>query len=169
MTSDPPGNIRIVRDETGQESWESITTELTPYGEVLRETVVNRDGSTIRSELAPPDSAEEWTERNIVTLADGSVAIFENLGSAQTIYDMDGRRVAKTIWTEHGPEPVAISSGLTEPLSDSVKYAALTLYNWLASRDRADDKVTVFAFSMDSFQHETNEGSPVSGAKPAEK
>ena len=118
MVSDLPENTRIVRDETGQEAWDSVTTEYTPYGETLRETVVNRDGSIIRSELATPDSAV---------------------------------------------------SGGAKPLSKSTMQAAVTLYNWLARRDRADDKVTVFAFSMDSFQPETNGDPLASGAKPAEK
>ena len=33
-----------------------------------------------------------------------SVTILENLGSDQTIYDSDGWRVAKTNWTERGPD-----------------------------------------------------------------
>jgi hypothetical protein len=162
MTSDPPCNTRIVRDETGQKSWKSVTTELTPYGETLRETVVNRDGSTIRSELATPDRAVEWTRYHVVSLADGTVTIFKNYGSEQTIHDADGRCLAKTMWTAHGPEPVPFRgeevSGGAKPLSKSTMQAAVMLYNWLASRDRADDddKVTVFAFSMGSFQPESN-------------
>ena len=173
MVSDLPENTRIVRDETGQEAWDSVTTEYTPYGETLRETVVNRDGSIIRSELATPDSAVDWTRYHVVSLADGTVTIFKNYGAEQTIHDADGRCLAKTMWTAHGPEAVPFGddevSGGAKPLSKSTMQAAVTLYNWLARRDRADDKVTVFAFSMDSFQPETNGDPLASGAKPAEK
>lgn len=80
-----------------------------------------------------------------------SVTILENLGSDQTIYDSDGWRVAKTNWTERGPDRVAISSDLAESISDNVKNTALKFYNWFASRDRDDGKVAVFAWAWRPF------------------
>jgi hypothetical protein len=146
------GNRQTIHDAIGQETWETIVDDFAPDGSLIRETIVNRDGSAIRSEFAAGDA--NWDERHTVLLADGSHTTFQNSGDTQTILDGSGQRLSETVWTSNGPEPQAIvQPAFYDPrrlATQKAIEAGATLYTWLSSRNGPDRKA-VFAFHADAF------------------
>ncbi len=159
---DPNGNHEIIRDESGQESWKEIANEYRPDGTLARQTILNRDGSVIRSEFSERPDVDGWNERHSVQLADGSVITFQNSGHTQTIFDGEGNRLSETVWTSEGSEPQAVvqPAYLSPPVvvqganaASRGIAAALTLFTWLSTRDSVE-RTTVFDFRAREYTFE---------------
>lgn len=155
------GRSHVVYDRTGREPWTSVTSEFAEDGTVLGQTVVGRDGSTIRSEFRSPND-----ELHAVLLADGNVTTFERSGRILTIVDDAGQRVAETIWTDTGPEAQATvrpayfqTLPQVSPAVQRAIEAAAALYTWWSSRN-TKDQTAVFAFRADDFRPGADERGP---------
>lgn len=149
-----PPDRDIIRDPTGQLSWEKYVNNYRPDGSLAKQMVTNRDGSTIRSEFAGPRDNADWDERHTVAAADGAVTTFQNAGLEQTIFDSEGQPVSQAVWTGNGPEQQAIVQpayleAVPHPAAKALG-AALTLYTWMSSRNSAE-QTAVFAFRADAF------------------
>jgi hypothetical protein len=172
-----PGR-KFVRDATGEEPWNFFFNTFRPDGSLAEQVVVNRDRSRIVSEFSGPGGAEDWDERHIVILPDGSKFTFENSGDTQTIYDADGQPISRSEWTSDGPEfqPTAelaryrVPRGTPPPVVDprgapprdaqsgsqlreafnALVAAGTALFTWLSSRN-GPDGTAVFAFRADDY------------------
>jgi hypothetical protein len=152
------GSLRkVVQDTTAKQPWKAVVNDFRPDGTLSRQTVVNRDGSAIRSDFAASDAVTGWDERHTVFMPDGSRTVFENSGLAQTILDGDGNVVSNSVWTVDGPEPAAtVLPAFFE--TPTVPYPALralgaaaALYTWMSSRNSAD-QTAVLAFRADAYR-----------------
>lgn len=151
---------QVIRDHTGRQSWEAVINEFASGGSLSRQTVVNRDGSAIRSDFATQGTTD-WDERHTVLLADGSVTTFQNSGDTQTIIDGSGQTITKTDWTDDGPEPQAtVQQVFLGPVAQGGRIAiqkgieaGLALYAWLSSRNGAQGQA-VFAFRSGEYRRE---------------
>ncbi|WP_342363204.1 hypothetical protein [Terrarubrum flagellatum] len=94
-----------VRVATSQE-WKVLSEKKQPDGSLAEQTVMGPDGTIIRAEY-PVRGPTRFDDRYTVRTPDGTVRIFENVGSVQTIYDGEGRKLSEVEWTRNGPEPVA--------------------------------------------------------------
>ncbi len=99
---------QTIHDTTGEQSWKTVHNEYEPDGKLARQTIHNRDGSTIVSEFSAQPHVDGWDSRHTVTLLDGTVRTFENLGLRQIVKDENGTRLAESVWTPNGPEPQPI-------------------------------------------------------------
>ncbi len=89
----------IRRDDTGTEPWHAVITRRREDGSLAQETVLNRDGSAIRSDFPEfPDEAS-FDERHTVTGADGTIVTFQDAGSTQTIFGPDGQFLSECLDT----------------------------------------------------------------------
>jgi len=149
----------IHRDETGEEAWHAVVTTRRSDGSIAKETILNRDGSAIRSEFpASPDEAG-FDERHTVMAPDGTTVTFQNAGETQTIFGPDGQLLSANGWTPSGPEPVAtVQPAFFPGAAVAVEEAAaatielgLTLYTWYLSR-RQRDQQPVVAFKARDYQ-----------------
>lgn len=142
----------VVADVGGTESWASYQESTRADGSLAERAVVNRDGSTIHSEYAPPGAASGWDERHTVTLPDSSKTTFETKDRTQTIRagGPDGEIVSKATWTERGPEPEATVQLARGPLrrgaEEAVNAAGAVLFGWLSARDDIDGQRTVMGY-----------------------
>jgi hypothetical protein len=146
---------RVVRDKSGEKPWRAYVESRRVDGSLFSTTVYNRDGSIIVSER--PNAS---TERNTVTLRDGTRFIFENSGDTQRIYDSAGNLISAAVWTPDGPVAQPI---VQQALLDSRKPkgsfstpaevaldAAIELYNWWQSTQEPDEN-TIFSFRADAL------------------
>ncbi|KUL93542.1 hypothetical protein DK26_22085 [Bosea sp. WAO] len=148
----------VVADTSGEESW-AFYQEATRADDTLAErAIVNRDGSTIRSEFAEPGS--DWDERHTVTLPEGGKTTFETSGRTQTIRDGGpyGDVVSRSTWAERGPEQEArVQQARTPsrpgrpPLAETTITSALTLFNWLSARNKLDGLQAVASFNAGDY------------------
>ncbi|MCA0418920.1 MAG: hypothetical protein LCH80_09370 [Proteobacteria bacterium] len=97
--------------------WSSLGEGWSEDGSIFEQTVTDGEGTTIRSEHAASPTAG-FDERQIVTFPDGNAVSFETTGNTQSIYDggPDGDLVARTTWTQSGPEPDATIQPAFAPL-----------------------------------------------------
>jgi hypothetical protein len=109
------------------------------------ETVVNRDGIAIRSEVSKTPLTTGWTERHTVIGPDGSVRTFQNLGLRQQVFDAGARIIAESTWTAGGAVTVpAAQPAFAGPvLLEKTVELGLTLYTWLSARDSHDEKAVI--------------------------
>lgn len=119
---------------------------------VREETVVNRDGSAIRSEVSKAPLTTGWTERHTVIGPDGSVRTFQNFGLRQQVFDAGARIIAEGAWTGGGvlAEPSVKPAFAGPALLEKTVELGLTLYTWLSTRNSRDEKA-VIAFSAREY------------------
>lgn len=145
----------VVRDDSGQESWETVVSTHRPDGSITGQTVVNRDGSAIRSEFSASPAATGWTERHTVLGADGDMITVENAGPTQRILDANGRLLSASTWTARGPEPEPVVQPAFLPLAVEAATATvelgMTLYTWLSTRNGPGQQA-VIAFSAREYR-----------------
>ncbi len=153
-----PGEV--VADVGGTETWAFYQDSTRPDGSLAERAVVNRDGSTIHSEFAEPGEASDWDERHTVTLPEGSKTTCETVDRTQIIRagGPDGEIVARSTWTEKGPEPeatVQLARGPSRrdaaPLAETTVTSALTLFNWLSARNKLDGLRAVAGFKAGDY------------------
>jgi hypothetical protein len=136
-------------------TWDRVVGGYDDTGDLIEQTVFNRDGSTIRSEFA---GADAWDERHTVTTATGSRLSFETAGDTQTIADSEtGDVVGRSTWTSAGPEPDASLQLARAPGSDPAVVirktieAAAALYVWLSAGNDSGSTAT-FALNANEFK-----------------
>lgn len=93
-------------NRVSQNSWKSAIISRWPDGSPKTQTAVDELGTIIHAELSQPGGGGGWDERYTVSTKEGPVT-FENAGGVQTVRDHKGNVVAKTEWTESGPEAAA--------------------------------------------------------------
>ncbi|GLS31922.1 hypothetical protein SAMN04488498_102531 [Mesorhizobium albiziae] len=152
----PEAAVRVVRDPSGEKPWRTYAERRRSDGSLASTTVYNRNGSVIVSERTNAD-----TERNVVTLGDGSRFTFENNDDTQRIYDAAGKLVSETLWASEGPiaQPIVQQAlfdsrkpkkGPFSSPAEVVRDAAIELYNWwLNSRDPGEE--VIFSFRADKL------------------
>jgi hypothetical protein len=150
----------VVADTSGEENWAFYQEATRPDDTLAERAIVNRDGSTIRSEFTNPGRSSDWDERHTVTLPDGGKTTFETAGRTQTIRDggPDGEIVSRSTWTERGPEQEArVQQARTPsrpgrpPLAETTVTSALTLFNWLSARSKLDGLQAVASFNAGDY------------------
>lgn len=116
------------------------------------ETVVNNDGTAIRSEVSKAPLTSGWTERHTVIGRDGSVRTFQNLGFRQQVFDSSVRIIAEGTWMGRGavPEAAAEPAFAGPVLLEKTVELGLALYTWLSTRNSRDEKAIV-AFSAREY------------------
>jgi len=153
----------VIHDQTGERAWKTVVNEYGTDGSIVRQTVLNRDGSAIRSDFTTTPGGG-WDERHSVLLPDGSVTAFQNSGTTQTVFGENGERLSETVWTSDGPEAEAtVQPAFLGPFgpaaAEKAVGAALTLYGWWASRNGPNNQA-VFAFRADAFNPGTAADQP---------
>lgn len=98
----------VMRDPTGEAPWKSYVDTLRPDGSIAKRWMINRDGSTLLTEINTPGNSDGWDRRDTVTLANGKAVIFETSGGTQTIKDGQGHVIAQSVWTTDGPRAQAV-------------------------------------------------------------
>jgi hypothetical protein len=171
---------KFVRDTTGEESWNFFFNTFRPDGSLAEQVVFNRDRSRIVSEFSGPGGAEDWDERHIVILPDGSKFTFENSGDTQTVYDGDGQPISAAVWTSSGPEALPSAQPAFYPLAAAPVVglgmglgsgeltvgsiiAGLALYTWFSSRN-GPDGTAVFAFKAAQYRKTEDEQGKIEAA-----
>jgi hypothetical protein len=149
----------VVRDRSGEESWERVIREFREDGSLRRETVFNRDGSTIRSEFSAASFVDGWDTRHTVLLNDGSITTFQNDGLVQTVFDGNANQLSQTVWTPEGAEPTAtvqpvfwqepVRRGAQIAIQKSIE-AGAALFTWLSSQN-TPDKTAALEFRAREF------------------
>jgi len=128
------------------------------------DTIVNPDGSTVRSQTNDGTSSAPWDERHTVRMPSGEEFTFENFGPTQTIYDSDGRPIEQNVLTEDGPEPQAVvrearlrpkSGGQQDSVVgrgiDKVVAAAIALFTTLSTRN-SPDRTAILAYRASDYR-----------------
>jgi hypothetical protein len=178
-TNGPESSHRKVElDDTGEETWESVTSTHRPDGTLAEQEVINRDGSRILSQFSRDPRIAGWDERHTVVLPDGQQVTFENSGDTQTIYDANGRPISAAVWTDSGPEaqptvqPAYYQSapavgagiaGLPGAAAGLLAAAGLTLLTWLSTRNTRDG-TAVLSFPADVFRQKINDKGEIEAA-----
>ncbi|RAI45791.1 hypothetical protein [Rhodoplanes roseus] len=154
--SSGPGRsaLQVVRDDTGQQPWESHVDLYREDGSLAAQAVFNRDGSAIRSEFASPRDGSLWDERHTVIAADGTATTFQTSGATQSILDGTGQVESRTAWTSDGPEAQAFVQPayyvpVPHPAAAAVE-AALVLYTWMSTRNSTSE-TAVIGFRAGAF------------------
>ncbi|MFL9828963.1 hypothetical protein, partial [Rhodoplanes sp. SY1] len=108
-SSSPDPTVPVaVRDDTGQQPWESHVDLYRDDGTLAEQAVFNRDGTAIRSEFAASRGGDSWDERHTVIAADGTITTFQSAGATQRIVDGIGQLESQAVWTSNGPEAQAV-------------------------------------------------------------
>lgn len=153
-------------DPTGEASWSSFSEDWNEDGSVFERDIVNRDGSTIRSEYAASREAG-FDERQTVRLESGEKVSFETTDRVQTIRygGTDGEIVSRSVWTPSGPEPDAtVQPVFLRPLQQGVGTAGAILFGWESQRNGMDGRQAVMGFNAWQFTPGTGAaGSPQLG------
>jgi len=150
VPTDAAGEAESQATEVGAAGWTVISQRSDQR--VREETVVNRDGSAIRSEVSKAPLTTGWTERHTVIGPDGSVRTFQNLDLRQQVFDAGARIISESTWTDRG----AVAEPSVEPafagpvLLEKTVELGLTLYTWLSTRNSRDEKA-VIAFSAREY------------------
>ncbi len=165
-TTTLPGDRRVVRDRSGTEPWEAYVEMLRPDGGVLERTVINRDGSAIRSQYSEAPELTGWDESHTFVGAAGEIATFQSLGTTQTITDATGEIVQVASWRNGGPEieylrPDLGFDGLSVDEDTGLIGGAgllglaLGLYSWFASTATKGQK-PAFAYAAKEYGRPTD-------------
>jgi hypothetical protein len=147
---------RVIHDRTAKQPWKAVVNDFRRDGSLSRQTVVNRDGSAIRSDFSASNAVTGWDERHTVFKPDGSVTAFANSGLTQIVVDGHGNIVSNSVWSASGPEPEARTLPAffeTPPIPHPALRAlgaAAALYTWMSSRNSAD-QTAVLAFRADAY------------------
>jgi hypothetical protein len=156
-STSPSSSREVLHDTTAKQPWKAVANDFRPDGSLSRQTIINRDGSAIRSDFAATDTRAGWDERHTVFMPDGIITVFENSGPKQTIFDGNGRIVSKSAWTARGPEPAptALPAFFQAPPVPHPAFrvfgAAVALYTWMSSRNSAD-QTAVIGFRADLYR-----------------
>ncbi|MDC7784082.1 hypothetical protein PQJ75_05495 [Rhodoplanes sp. TEM] len=155
--------LQVVRDDTGQQPWESHVDLYREDGSLAAQAVFNRDGSAIRSEFASTRDGSPWDERHTVIAADGTETTFQTSGATQSILDGTGQVESRTAWTSDGPEAQAFVQPayyvpVPHPAAAAVE-AALVLYTWMSTRNSASE-TAVLGFRADAYTPGQTDDSP---------
>lgn len=143
----------LIQDTIGEESWKWHLDEFRPDGSLERQTVSNRDGSTIQLLFSQQAAAVGWDERHSVLLGDTSIVTFENAGPVQTVYGAGRYRLAQTVWTPDGSEPQPIAQQVfLPPLPFVVGGATAMLESGLAAQRGLTAGLTLFHMALDPHQ-----------------
>lgn len=158
-----PSGLRVVRDDTRQQSWESHVDLYREDGSLAEQAVFNRDGSAIRSEFAASHDGGSWDERHTVIAADGTVTTFQTSGATQNTLDGIGQVEGQVVWTSNGPEAQAVVQPayyipVPHPVAAAVE-AGLVLYTWMSTRNSASE-TAVFGFRAGAYTPGQTEDSP---------
>ena len=140
---------------TGSPTWNA--TDLPNGGDptIRREAVTASDGTKLFREVRNEHAAlREREEFHLVRLPAGDTFGIALKDGTQTIYDSEGRILARTTWTDHGPQsaPVvqlAFAGPLTPILVEKTIEAVLLLGAYLASKD---GRQPFFAFKAEKFE-----------------
>lgn len=150
---DGPERI-VVRDDSGEETWEAVVTTRRTDGSIAEQNVINRDGSYIRSEFASGSGDLSFDSRHTVVGVDGSILAFENTGPDQLVSDGTGELLAQVSWVPEGPGVEIYRPDLLGPdrvviggiLLPTLMGLGLVLHDWLSSTDDSDQHtVTLFS------------------------
>src|SRR5262245_43315488 len=57
---------KIIHDTAAKQPWSAVVNDFRADGALSRQTVVNRDGSAIRSDFSASDAVTGWDERHTV-------------------------------------------------------------------------------------------------------
>lgn len=147
----PLGDASVPQaDGSDSDGW-TVIGERTD-GILREETVVHRDGSAIRAEVALAPLVTGWTERYTVIGTDGAILTFQNRGFRQQVFDSNATLVAESVWTGQGAiaEPI-VQPVYAVPLLEKSVELGLTLYTWLSTRNTPDQKAIV-AFSARDYR-----------------
>jgi hypothetical protein len=143
-----------VYDTSGDEAWTSYSEGFSDDGSLFERDVVNRDGSTIRSEYDASRSAG-FDERQTVTLNSGERFTFETTGREQTIRygGTDGEVVARSIWTPSGPERDATVQPALAPMAaaPALIIGGAILYGWQSPFNGSDGQQAVMGFEARKY------------------
>ncbi len=137
--------------------WSSLDEGWNEDGSIFEQTVTDGEGTTIQSEYAASPAAS-FDERQTVTFADGNAVSFETTGNTQSIYDggPDGDLVARTIWTESGPEPDATvqpAYSKRDALQTIISGGA-ALFNWQSPNNGSDGQQAIMGFNARDYRPE---------------
>jgi hypothetical protein len=155
-SKDEPGaaNRKVVRDQAGQQPWETVVSDYRSDGSLARQMILNRDGSEIRSEFSADSHADGWDERHVVRLADGSITTFRNAGRTQMIFNSDGEPVLSTeSLAEDGDAEATVRLIQSRiPISRPTLFgAAAALYGWLSSGNTSEQRAFL-GFRADAYR-----------------
>lgn len=138
--------------------WSSLDEGWNEDGSIFEQTVTDGEGTTIRSEYAASREAG-FDERQTVIFPDDKKISFETTGNVQSIYDggPDGELVARSVWTESGPEPDATvqpAYSKRDALQTIISGGA-ALFGWQSQNNGVDGQ-TIMGFNTRDYKPETN-------------
>lgn len=135
--------------------WSSLGEGWNEDGSIFEQAVTDGQGTTIQSEYAA-SRAVSFDERQTVIQPDGNKTSFETTGNVQSIYDggPDGDLVARTIWTQSGPEPDATVQPAFAPLlaAPTILLGGAILFNWQSPLNGSDGQQAVMGFNAREYQ-----------------
>lgn len=135
--------------------WSSLDEGWNEDGSIFEQTVTDGEGTTIRSEYAASREAS-FDERQTVIDRDGNKTSFETAGNVQSIYDggPDGDLVARTVWTQSGPEPDATVQPAFAPLvaAPTIITGGAVLFGWMSPLNGSDGQQAVMGFNAREYQ-----------------
>lgn len=148
-----------VFDESGEEAWSSYEEGWSDDGSVFERDIVNRDGSTIRSEYAASRAAG-FDERQTVRLASGETITFEDTDRVQSIRfgGPDGDLIGRSLWTPNGPERDATVQPAFAPLiaAPTIILGGAILFNWQSPFNGIDGQQAVMGFEARDYAPTTD-------------
>jgi hypothetical protein len=133
MGGDAARYREVIRDWTGMQPWAAVVNNYQNDGSIFQQAVVNRDGSTIRSEFSRESAADGWNEQHSVVLPGGHAVVFDN-GLINEIHN--GREAEATVQQAYLAPPAP------HPLTMALA-AAATLYTWLSTGNGADGQAVL--------------------------
>ncbi|MGO4403785.1 hypothetical protein AB4Z10_05895 [Bosea sp. RAF48] len=140
----------------GEDSgWSSLGESWNEDGSVFEQTVTDGAGTTIQSEYAASRTAG-FDERQTVTLPGGDKISFETTDRTQTIRDggPDGDLVARTVWTQSGPEPDATVQPAYSKRDaiQTIISGGAALFNWQSPYNSGDGQQTIMGFNARDYR-----------------